>query len=344
MKIAILSPLWKKTPPEKYGGTELVVANLAQGLTSLGHETFSFVCGGSRVAGGRVEVIEDEMYELAGGFSWGAIQAYEFLSFYELGKRIGEFDIVHNHMGFHPLALAPFSDKPFVTTLHSSVAPDFPYLAERFARENYVSISDAQRALCPGLNYVSTVYHGIDVDSFKYSEVFGDYLFFIGSLTYNKGIDIAVRAAKSSGLPLVIAGEIRDSEKDFLEREVYPYLDGKLVRFVGEVGHEEKARLYSGARALLFPSRWNEAFGLVIAEAMACGTPVIALDNGSPRELIRDGKTGFVCKDEDGFTAAISRIGSISRAECRAEAENRFSLRRMAADYVEVYKNLIGKE
>jgi len=340
MRVALLSPLWKSVPPKKYGGSELVVYNLAKGLTELGHEVTTFACAGSKVPGELVEVIPDEMYNLLGGFRWDAISPYEFLSFYKLGKRLADFDVIHNHMGFHPLALAPFSKVPMVTTLHSSLAPDFSYLAEEFAGENFVSISLAQRKMAPELNYVGNVYHGIDLEAFKPSYKEGEYLFFIGTLSHNKGVDIAIRTAIATGLPLVIAGEIRESEKTFLDKEVMPFIDGKQIKFIGEVGGKEKADLYAGAKALLFPSRWNEAFGLVMAEALASGTPVIALKNGSTAEVIKDGKTGFVVETEKEFISAIKNLKKISRTACRDEAVARFSVSGMAERYAEVYSGL----
>ncbi len=344
MNIALLAPLWKKVPPEKYGGTELIVANLANGLTQLGHEVTTFACAGSKMDGNLIEAIPDEMYNLIGGFKWDAIQSYEFLAYYKLGRRINDFDIVHNHMGMHPLALASFSQVPFLTTLHSSLPPDFQHLAEEFANENFSSISLAQRKLAPNLNYVANVYHGIDIDSFVPNFNPGSYLFFIGTLSHNKGIDIAVRAAHQLNLPLIIAGEIRESDREFLNKEVFPLVDGEKIKFIGEVSHQEKASLYAGAKALLFPSRWNEAFGLVVAESLACGTPVVALNNGSPSEIIEDKKTGYIVNTEEEFMDAIKNISKISRELCRAEAVSRFSLIEMAKRYVEVYKKLIEKK
>ncbi len=346
MRIALLAPLWKKVPPEKYGGSELVVANLAKGLTELGHEVTTFACGGSEVEGELVSVIPQPMYELVGGFNWSGIQPYEFLSYFELGKRLKDFDIVHNHMGFHPIALAPYLSIPMVTTLHSSLPPDFSYLAEAFKEYPFVSISDAQRKLSPHINYVATVLHGIDTQSFKPNIESRDdmHFVFLGTLSKNKGIDIAVKSAKELKAKLTIAGEIRDEDKPFLEKEVFPLIDEKNIRFIGEIGHKEKAELLTNATALLFPSRWNEAFGLVMIESLACGTPVIALNNGAVSEVIKDGKTGFVIDDELKFGEAMKGIGEISRETCRAEAEKKFDISVMAKNYEKAYKSLIEKQ
>lgn len=344
MKIALLAPLWKKVPPEKYGGSELVVANLAKGLTELGHEVTTFACAGSKVSGKLVPVISRPMYDLVGGFDWNGIKQYEFLSFFELGKRIKDFDVVHNHMGFHPIALAPLLPMPFVTTLHSSLPPDFPYLAEAFHKYPFISTSEAQRKLAPELNYVGTVYHGIDVKTFSPRlDGKGNGFVFMGTLSENKGIDIAVRSAHKLGVKLTIAGEVRESDRKFLDKEVFPFVDGERIKFIGEVGHEEKNRLFSEADAVLFPSRWNEAFGLVLVEALACGTPVIALDNGAVSEILRDGETGFIVKNEEAFTQAMKKVKEIYRKICRTEAESRFDISIMAANYAKIYESLMTK-
>lgn len=346
MKIALLAPLWKKVPPGKYGGSELVVANLAKGLTELGHEVTTFACGGSKVQGNLIPVISKPMHELAGGFNWSGIQPYEFLSYFELGKRIKDFDIVHNHMGFHPIALAPFLSIPIVTTLHSSLTPDFIYLADAFKEYPFVSISDAQRLLSSNLNYVATVYHGIDVKSFQpnFETPKDNHFVFLGTLSKNKGIDIAVQSANKLGARLTIAGEIREEDKSFLEKEVLPYVDGERIKFIGEIGHTKKVKLLSSASALLFPSRWNEAFGLVMVEALACGTPVVALNNGAVAEVLKDGKTGFIIKDELLFIEAMKKVGEISREICRTEAEDNFDISVMAKNYEKLYSSLIKNQ
>lgn len=342
MKIALLAPLWKKIPPEKYGGSELVVANLAKGLTKLGHEVTTFACAGSNVAGTMVEVIPEPMYDLiTGGFNWDSVQPYEFLSFFELGKRIKQFDVVSNHMGIHPVAFAPLLPIPMVTTLHSSLPPDFPYLADSFSAYPFISISNAQRLLAPQLRYITTIHHGIDTEAFEPRiDGKGNGFVFVGTLSKNKGVDIAVQTALALGVPLTIAGEVRESDKDFLEKEVFPYVDGKHIRFVEEVGHAEKNVLMKDADALLFPSRWNEAFGLVMIEAMACGTPVVALRNGAVPEVIEDGKTGFIADNEEHFIEMAKKVGTLSRKVCRQEVESRFDLVHMAENYIHSFKSL----
>lgn len=344
MRIALLAPLWKKVPPEQYGGSELVVANLAKGLSELGHEVTTFACGGSEVAGKLIPVIEKPMYDLVGGFDWNGIKQYEFLSFFELGKRIKDFDVVSNHMGLHPIAFAPMLPIPFVTTLHSSLAPDFPYLAESFRDYPFISISGAQRILAPRLNYVDTVYHGIDTKAFQPRlEGAGNGFVFMGTLSHNKGVDIAVRSAYKLGVKLILAGEVRESDREFLDKEVFPYVDGERIVFIGEVGHKEKNRLFAQADGVLFPSRWNEAFGLVMIEALACGTPVVALGNGAVSEILRNGRTGYIVSDEALYIEAMGKIREVARQECRSEAEQRFDISSMAKGYEKVFRALTEK-
>ena len=341
MRVAQLAPLWKPVPPKKYGGTELMVADLSEGLQELGVDVTVFCCGGSTVKTERVEVITKPMYDLMHGFNFSWVSPHEFLTFEALFARLKDFDIVHNHLGVHPLVFAPLLPIPMVTTLDSSVPPDFPYLAEHFKDNPFISISDAQRANAPYLNYIETIHHGVDISRFK--PCFdGDkgYLFFIGTLSPNKGIHLAVQAAKELGEELIIAGEIREADRIFLEKEVWPFVDGKQIRFIGEVGHREKSKLYANAKAVLFPIQWNEAFGLVMIEALASGTPVIAYHNGSAPEVIDDGKTGFIVKTFSQFKRSIKNVGHISRIACREAAEKRFDRAIMAKKYLSRYQQM----
>lgn len=341
MRIAQLAPLWKPVPPKKYGGTELMVANLSEELQKLGADVTVFCCGGSTVNTKRVEVIDKPMYDLVNGFNFSWISPYEFLTFEALFARLKDFDIVHNHLGIHPLVFAPLLQIPVVTTLDSSVPPDFPYLAKRFKNNLFTSISDAQRANAPYLNYLETIHHGIDLSGFKPCfDLDNDYLFFIGTLSHSKGIHLAVRAAKELGEKLIIAGEIREDDKAFLDKEVWPLVDGENIRFIGEVGHKEKATLYAKAKAVLFPIQWNEAFGLVMIEALASGTPVIAYQNGSVAEVIEDGKTGFIVKTFSQFKRSIKHVGQISRVACREAAEQRFDRSIMAKNYLALFQKI----
>jgi glycosyltransferase involved in cell wall biosynthesis len=342
MRIALLAPLWKAVPPVKYGGTELVVANLARGLIARGHEVTTFACGGSKVAGKLVAVGPGPLPDPVDG---STVRPSEFLTYFELGKRAGEFDIIHNHIGLHAIALAPFFSAPILTTLHGSKqAENYSLLVDFFKDHPFVSISDAQRRAEPGLNYVATIQHGIDVGAFQPRlEGKGSGFVFIGMLAEYKGLDIAIETALALGVPLTVAGRVEEHYCSYLCEKFFPAIDDRLIRFVGEVDHARKAKLLSEADALLFPSRWEEPFGLVMIEALACGTPVVALGNGSVPEVLRDGVTGFVTRDQADFIRAAKNVGSLSRAVCRQEAEERYSVAVMAQKYEEVYLSLLAK-
>ncbi|MFZ2205996.1 MAG: glycosyltransferase family 4 protein [Microgenomates group bacterium] len=342
MRIAQLAPLWKTVPPLKYGGTELVVSSITESLHQKKQDVTLFACEGSVTAARLIEVIDKPMYDLVNGFSWNAIQPYEFLLYDDLFSRLKEFDIIHNHLGFHPLIFSKLIDVPIITTLHSSAAPDFPDIVNRVKNNHFVSISNAQRKIIPDLNYVDTIYHGIDTKKYSFDlDTQGEYLLFVGSLTKNKGIDIAVKAAVELDEKLIIAGEIRREDEEFLKREVYPYIKNKKIEFVGEIDFVKKNELFSHAKALLFPIRWNEAFGLVMAESLASGTPVIAYNNGSVSEVLKNDITGYVVDDYEDFKKAILKAGNLSRKACREDAVNRFDIDVMADNYIKLYERIL---
>lgn len=340
MKIAILAPLWKTVPPQKYGGTELVASLLADGLTKLGHEVTLYACAGSKTTANLVEVIDRPMFDILGGFKFDAIQFYDFMEIkiaFDAAKN-GDFDIIHNHMGLHMAALGNISPVPMVTTNHSSIPPDFEPLALLSKDSNYISISDSQRKMAPYLNYVTTVYHGIKTDDFKYNPVAGDYLLFLATMSKEKGVDRAIEIAKRTGMKMIMAGDIR-SESYF--KEIEPLIDGDQIIYLGEVDAEKKNELMRNAKAYIFPIRWSEAFGLTVVESLASGTPVIAFPNGSLPEIIDNGKTGFLVNDIDQAVEAVNNIGNISRKECRRQAVERFDYMVMAKNHVKIYEDLL---
>ena len=340
MRIAILAPLWKTVPPQKYGGTELVASLLADGLAKLGHEVTMFACGGSKTTANLVQVIDRPMYDILGGFKFDAVQFYDFMEVkmaFDAAKK-GQFDIIHNHMGLHMAALGNLSPVPMVTTNHSSLPPDFEPLAQLSKDSNYISISNSQRQMAPYLNYIATVYHGINTAEFEYNEKSGDYLLFLATMSEAKGVDRAIEIAKKTGMKMIMAGDIR-SESYF--NEIKPLIDGEQIIYVGEVDAPKKKELMKNAKAYIFPIRWSEAFGLTVVESLASGTPVIAYPNGSLPEIIDDGKTGFLVNSIDQAIEAIKNIDSISREECRRQAVERFDASVMAINHVKVYENLL---
>lgn len=340
MRIAQLAPLWKTVPPKKYGGSELIVSLLTESLVELGHEVTLYACRGSETKAKLVEIIDRPLYDILGCFKFDAIQFQDFSAI----KRVfddangGKIDIIHNHMGFHPAALSNISPVPMVTTNHSSVAPDSEELARAAKDGNFVSISNAQRKLAPYLNYIGTVYHGINVTKDRFFPKGGDYLFYLATMWKEKGVDRAIKIAKATGMKMIMAGDIRRQE-DF--DEIKPYIDGKQITFIGEINEKQKIKLMGEARAYLFPIRWNEAFGLTVIEALAAGTPTIAYPNGSLPELIEDGKTGFLVKSIKEAAEAVKKIDKINREDCYNDARERFDASVMAKNYLKIYQKLI---
>lgn len=344
MKIAQLAPLWKEIPPKKYGGTELIVSYITEELVKRGHEVTLFACGISRTKARLVSIISKTLYELKGGFDWSDI-SYNVLNARKCFEMADSFDIIHNHMSQEALVFSPFVKTPVVSTCHSSAPPDFPHLARAMKNENYISISDAQRRNAPYLNYVATIYHGIEVEKFEFNDRPKNYLFFMGTMSPTKGVDIACRIAKRLNMRLILAGDIRKDSLKFFKEKVKPYVDGRKIKFLGEIDFKTKVKLYKNALAFIYPVRWNEAFGLVIPEALACGTPVIAFGNGSMPEIIDDGKTGFIVEPDNifGLEKAVKKINKIDRKICRQVAEQRFTVKRMVDDYEFLYRRFVKK-
>lgn len=343
MRIAMLTPLWKTVPPQKYGGTELVASLLTEELVKLGHEVTLFACGGSKTSGKLVEVIDKPLSDTMQYFRFDCVEFQDFLEIkmaFDAAKD-GKFDIIHNHMvSFGTSALSNFCPIPMVTTTHSSGLPYFEPLARMAKDSNYVSVSDSQRSLAPYLNYVATVYHGIDTKRIEFNPSSGDYLLFLATISKDKGVDRAIEIAKRTNHKLIIAGNIY-SETYF--ETIKPLIDGEQIKFLGEVDQQQKDELMKNAKAYIFPIRWSEAFGLTVVESLVSGTPVIAFRNGSLPELIDEGKTGFLVDNIDQAIEAIGKIDSISREECHRQATERFDVSIMAKNYVKVYEDLIAK-
>lgn len=340
MKIAILGPLWKTIPPQKYGGTELIASLLADELVNLGHDVTLYACGGSKTKAKLIEVIEKPLFDIIGGFKFDAVQFQDFMEIklaFDAAKA-SKFDIIHNHMGLNMAALGNFCPVPMLTTNHSSVPPDFEPISKIAKDSNYVSISNSQRKLAPYLNYVATVYHGIKTSDFDFNPNSGDYLLFLATMSESKGVDRAIEIAKKANIKMIMAGDIRD--ESYFET-IKPLIDGDKIIYLGEVDLKQKNELMRNAKAYIFPIRWSEAFGLTVVESLATGTPVIAFPNGSLPELIDDGKTGFLVSSIDQAVEAIKNIDKISREECRRQAVERFDVSIMAQNYLKVYEKLL---
>lgn len=339
MKIAILSPIAWRTPPRHYGPWEQVASNHAEGLAAAGHEVTLFATADS-VTSAQLEAVCPHPYEEDGSID---PKVWECLHVSHLMERAGRFDLIHNHFDFLPLTYSRLIDTPMVTTIHGFSSPDILPVYRAFNdRVHYVSISDADRAA--GLRYAATVYNGIDPHAFSYRPEPGDYLLFFGRIHPEKGTREAIEIAARVGLPLVIAGIVQD--RRYFTEQVEPYIDDERVRYVGSVGPAERDKLLGGALALLHPIRFAEPFGLSVAEAMMCGTPVVAFSRGSMPELIRPGESGFLAdgvKEAAGAVRALSdNPALIERAACRRWAESRFSVEAMIRGYLEVYAGVLG--
>jgi glycosyltransferase involved in cell wall biosynthesis len=340
LKIAQLAPLWESVPPKTYGGTELVVHLLTETLVGLGHEVTLFASGDSQTQGRLISTVPASLRTQG-----VQVATYEELSFLEaVFERAEEFDIIHNHMMPMPLPFARMSQTPVLTTLHGAFKPKaLREFIEQYAELPYVSISNYQRTGSPHLNYMATVYHGLDLQRFDYDTqgAHKDYLVFLGRFSAEKGPHLAIQIARETGLPLVMAGKVDLVDREYFLDDIEPCIDGQLVRYIGEVNHAQKVTLLKNAKATLCPVLWPEPFGLVLIESMACGTPVIALRDGSIPEIVESGINGFICQTVDEMIDAVHRISEINRRRCRLTCEQRFTKERMTLDYQEIYRLLV---
>lgn len=342
MRIAQIAPLWERVPPPAYGGTELIVSLLTEELVRQGHEVTLFASGDS-ITTATLEPIHPQALRLDNSVKEYGI--YEMLQLSQVYQRADEFDIIHSHMGCSALPYAPLVKTPTVHTLHGIFTPDNEKMFIHAHKQPYVSISHAQREPRLGLNCVATVYNGIDLSTYTYFPKPSDppYLVFLGRISPEKGTHHAIEIAKRSGWHLKIAGKVDRVDVDYYENEIKPHIDGQQIVYLGEANHTQKNILMGNAYATLFPITWREPFGLVMVESMASGTPVIAIEMGSTREVIAHGKTGLLCKNVDECVAAIDQVANLSRQACRDHVEANFSVRRMADGYLEVYQKLLAE-
>jgi len=351
LRIAQLAPPFESVPPAGYGGTERVVSTLTQELVRRGHEVTLFASGDSQTSAELAPIVDQALWHHDPPCNdFGVHQAEIFGTILD---RVGEFDVVHSHLDFYGFPLAHAPVHPMVSTLHGRL--DVPSLVDTyraFASLPLVSISNSQRRALAAANWLATVQHGIDLDAFDFNPTPGSYIAFLGRISPEKGLDIAIRVARKAGWPLLVAARpplsfarTAEAQRDFdyFEQAVRPLLSEPGVELIGEVGGWEKNEFLGNAAALLFPIRWQEPFGLVMPEALACGTPVVALREGSVPEVIEDGVTGFIRHFEDDLVRAVERVPELSRAACRAEAERRFSPAAMADAYEQVYLGMLER-
>jgi glycosyltransferase involved in cell wall biosynthesis len=342
MRVAQVAPLFEAVPPAGYGGTERVVSYLTEELVRMGVDVTLFASGDSITSAELVPSSPRAIRlspEPLDHLAWHAIQLGQ------VARRVREFDVLHFHTDYLHYPFSRLLGRGSLTTLHGRLDfDDLAALYREFREMPVVSISDSQRGPQPWANWVATVYHGLPEDLFEARLEPGGYLAFLGRLSPEKRPDWAIEIARRSGLELRIAAKVDPADRAYYETVVEPLLEQPHVRMVGEVGEAEKGPFLGGARAVVFSVDWPEPFGLVMIEALACGTPVIAFRRGSVPEVIEDGVTGFVVDSVEEAVAAVGRIGEIDRARCRAEFSERFSARRMARDYLALYERMAEGE
>jgi glycosyltransferase involved in cell wall biosynthesis len=341
MHIAQIAPLTEAIPPKLYGGTERVVSWLTEELIALGHDVTLFASGDS-VTAAKLEAMWPRALRLDG--SVRDPNGLHMTMLEQVYRRAGDFDLLHCHLDYYPFSLLSRQATPFVTTLHGRLdLPEHQPVFDTFSTVPVISISDAQRRPLPQAHWVRTVYHGLPAKLLEPKPVKPSYFAFLGRIAPEKGIDRAIRIAEHCGMKLKVAAKVDRTDSDYFNDMIKPLMRSGLVEFIGEIGDRDKPDFLSGAEALLFPIDWPEPFGLVMIEAMACGTPVIAFNRGSVPEIIEDGVTGFVVEDINGAVGAVDRLGQLSRGKVRARFEERFTARRMALDYLAAYRGLSAR-
>ena len=334
-RVAILSPVAWRTPPRQYGAWETVAGNIAEGLVSRGWDVTLFATGDS-LTRAYLHAVIDRGYEEDPTID---PKVAEYLHISEAFEHAAEFDLIHSHYDFMALSYTRLVETPVLTTIHGFSAPQIMPVYEKYRDGYFVSISDSDRA--PGLNYLATVYNGIDLSLYPLQERSGDDLVFLGRIHPDKGVHLAIEVARLSGCPLLIAGIIQD--RTYFREQVEPNLDQR-IRYIGPVDVPGKNELFAHARALLHLNTIPERFGLVLAEANAAGVPVIAMDLGSCREVIKDGQTGFLVNNVDEALRAVKRAGEIDRHACRQRVQECFSIETMVEAYERVYQTIFEQE
>jgi glycosyltransferase involved in cell wall biosynthesis len=334
MRIAQIAPLHVAVPPRNYGGTERVIANLVEALVQLGHDVTLFASGDSRTSAELIPCAP-RAFKFDPAVD---VCAYHVAMLSDIYRQADRFDVLHSHLDYLTLPFTRWTTIPTVLTLHGRLdLPQEQRALRAFPEANYVSISKSQQSSIPHLNWVGTVYHSVDVASFPFTSTPGDYLAFVGRISPEKGPEHAIAIAKKAGIPLKIAAKVDPVEQRYYDEVIKPLLDDPLIEYLGPVGEQRKRTLLANARALLLPIRWDEPFGMVFIEALACGTPVLTCPRGSVPELLRDGVTGYASGEDDELVQAARRVHAISREGCRAYARRYFDIHRLALEYVNIY-------
>ena len=342
MRIAQVAPLSESVPPKLYGGTERVVSYLTDQLVQLGHDVTLFASGDSSTSATLAPMWPEALRLQA---TIKDPLAPHLLMLENVVARINEFDVIHFHISqVHFPVMRRLPHAAHVTTLHGRLdIEELRPLYREFPDMPVVSISDAQRLPLPEAGWVATIHHGLPLNLFSFRPTPGNYLAFLGRISPEKRVDRAIAIATACGVRLRIAAKVDAADQEYFNRDIRPLLDNPLVEFIGEIPDREKNTFLGEATALLFPIDWPEPFGLVMIEAMACGLPVVAFPGGSVREIIDDGVTGFIVDSIEDGVDAVRRIHTIERSRCRETFERRFSVHRMASEYVDIYRQVIAK-
>ncbi|MFI5138879.1 MAG: glycosyltransferase family 4 protein [Sphingobacteriales bacterium] len=335
MRVAVLAPVAWRTPPRHYGPWEQVASNITEGLIKSGLDVTLFATGDS-ITKGKLSAVCDRGYEENRNQD---AKVLECLHISNLMERAADFDIIHNNFDFLPLTYSGLIKTPVITTIHGFSSPAIiPVYKKYNSKGHYVSISNADRS--PELNYLATVYNGLNTGDFMYNDEPADYLLFFGRIHPDKGTAEAIEIAKKSKRKLLIAGIIQD--ENYFNEKISPQLNSQ-IEYIGPAGPEKRNALLGNAAALLHPINFNEPFGMSVAEAMLCGTPVIAFNKGSMPELICDEKTGFLVSDVDEAVEAVDRLHHIKRLDCYSRAFSEFSSEKMVSDYLKLYEQILGE-
>lgn len=342
MRIAQIAPLTEAIPPKLYGGTERVVYWLTEELVALGNDVTLFASGDSCTSA-RLEATWPKALRLDGSIR--DPNALHIVMLERVRQLSDDFDLLHFHLDYYPFSLFARQKTPFITTLHGRLdLPEHQPVFNAFRSIPVIAISNSQRRPVPHANWIRTIYHGVPEKLLEPRKVKPTYLAALGRIAPEKSIDRAIRIAKRCGIPLKIAAKIDRVDQEYYLEVIKPLLKPPLVEYIGEISDEEKSEFLSGAIALLVTIDWPEPFGLVMIEAMACGTPVIAFNRGSVPEVVENDITGFIVEDEISAISAVSRISQIDRKKVRTRFEERFTARRMAMDYLAAYRNIIRAE
>jgi glycosyltransferase involved in cell wall biosynthesis len=338
MRIAEVSPLYESVPPRLYGGTERVLSFLTEELVRQGHEVTLFASADSQTG---ARLVPGCQRSLRLDPSACDSLAAHYLMMEEVVRQAPDFDVIHFHIDYLHFPFSRRHPTPHLTTLHGRLdLPELQGIYREYGSEPVVSISDSQRAPLPFANWLGTVHHGLPPELFSPGAGQGGYLAFLGRISPEKGPDRAIAIARASGVPLKMAAKVDKVDRDYYEQVIRPLMDPAVVEYIGEINEREKQDFLGNAAGLLFPIDWPEPFGLVMIEALACGTPVLAFRRGSVPEVLEDGVSGVIVPGMDETPGAVDRLLTIDRATCRREFDRRFTVARMAEDYLTVYESL----